>query len=216
MRSTRNNFQKINIESPLHHFHNNPLYFTIIADFEADKETVNSSIVYKTTNKFQQTLIPMVNILYLNWTTFQKVGIMNFFLGYDNVVWFVNEILNLKVKMPLYLQNTNKDLIMTQKIRKTLVILMFVDFVIKEILSDKVRDDRHLTGKYRRPAHRKCNINLTREERNFFLFVFLNFSTYYFHLFLKNQVKFKIVPKTNKECISITYGCVRFIDKYRF
>ena len=34
---------------------------------------------------------------------------------------------------------------------------------------------------------------------------------------LKNgKVKFDIIPKTNEEYISVTYGCFRFIDSYRF
>ena len=33
---------------------------------------------------------------------------------------------------------------------------------------------------------------------------------------LKNdKVKFKFFPKTNKEYISVTYSCNRFIDSYR-
>ena len=32
----------------------------------------------------------------------------------------------------------------------------------------------------------------------------------------KYNVKFDIIPKTNKEYISVTYGCIRFIDSYRF
>ena len=31
-----------------------------------------------------------------------------------------------------------------------------------------------------------------------------------------DKVKFEIIPKTNKEYISVTYGCIRFIDSYRF
>ena len=31
-----------------------------------------------------------------------------------------------------------------------------------------------------------------------------------------DKVKFKIIPKTNEEYISVTYGCIRFIDSYRF
>ena len=34
---------------------------------------------------------------------------------------------------------------------------------------------------------------------------------------IKNdKVKFDIIPKTNEEYISVTYGCIRFIDIYRF
>ena len=31
-----------------------------------------------------------------------------------------------------------------------------------------------------------------------------------------DEVKFKILPKTTKEYISVRYGCVRFVDSYRF
>ena len=34
--------------------------------------------------------------------------------------------------------------------------------------------------------------------------------------FKKDRVKFEIIPKTNEEYISVTYGCIRFIDSYRF
>ena len=44
-------------ESHLHwkdHFHKNPLYFTFIADFEADSEIDNFSTDNKTTNSYKQ------------------------------------------------------------------------------------------------------------------------------------------------------------------
>ena len=31
-----------------------------------------------------------------------------------------------------------------------------------------------------------------------------------------DKVEFKIRPKTNEEYISVRYGCIRFIDSYRF
>ena len=31
-----------------------------------------------------------------------------------------------------------------------------------------------------------------------------------------DKVKFDVIPKTNEEYISVTYGCIRFIDSYRF
>ena len=51
---------------------------------------------------------------------------------------------------------------------KILKILIFVDFV-KKILSQKVTDHCHLTGKYRVPAHSKCNITVTQEKVTIFL-----------------------------------------------
>ena len=32
----------------------------------------------------------------------------------------------------------------------------------------------------------------------------------------KDKVKFKNIPKTNEEYIAVKYGCIRFIDSYRF
>ena len=32
----------------------------------------------------------------------------------------------------------------------------------------------------------------------------------------KDKVEFDIIPKTNKEYISVTYGCMKFIDRFRF
>ena len=32
----------------------------------------------------------------------------------------------------------------------------------------------------------------------------------------KDKVEFENIPKTNEEYISVTYGCIRFIDSYRF
>ena len=32
----------------------------------------------------------------------------------------------------------------------------------------------------------------------------------------KDKINFNIIPKTNEEYISVTYGCIRYIDNYRF
>ena len=32
----------------------------------------------------------------------------------------------------------------------------------------------------------------------------------------KDKIKLKVVPKNNEEYISATFGCIRFIDSYRF
>ena len=96
-------------------------------------------------------------------------------------------------------------------------------FCEKNIDCDKLRDHCHFTGKYRGPAHSKCNINVTQDHSNFIPFMFHNFSNYDCHIFLKKlvvkkniKVKLDIIPKTNEEYISVTYGCVRFTDSYRF
>ena len=80
-----------------------------------------------------------------------------------------------------------------------------------------------MTGGYRGPAHGKCNINVTQDQSNFIPFIFHIFSNYDCHMFFKklvdkknDKVEFDIIPKTNEEYISVNYGCIRFIDSYRF
>ena len=57
----------------------------------------------------------------------------------------------------------------------------------------------------------------------FYHLFFTTFFNYDCHLFCKklvdkknDKVKFDIIPKTNEEYISVTYGCIRFINSYRF
>ena len=125
--------------------------------------------------------------------------------------------------MAFYFKNTMKDIIMTQKDEEDYRNNNICRFCEREILSDKVRDHCHLTGKYRGPAHSKCNIIVTQKQSNFIPFMFHNFSNYDCHMFFKklvdkkkDKVDFDIIPKTNEEYISVTYGCIRFIDSYRF
>ena len=46
----------------------------------------------------------------------------------------------------------------------------------KEILSDKVRDHCHLTGKYRGTAPNNCNFNVINQKSNIIPFIFHNFT----------------------------------------
>ena len=53
--------------------------------------------------------------------------------------------------------------------------------------------------------------------------LFQNFSNYHCHIFFKDlvdrkndKVKPKIATKTDEDYISVRYGCIRFIDSYRF
>ena len=80
-----------------------------------------------------------------------------------------------------------------------------------------------MTGDYRGPAQGKCNINVTQDQSNLIPFIFQNFSIYDCQIFCEklvdkknDKVKFDIIPKTNEEYSSVTYGCIRFFDSYRF
>ena len=205
------------------HFHKNPLYFRIYADFEADNEKDNSIIGNKTTKIYKQN--PVINGYHII-SELEDILKSDYYkspLGHNNVDWFVNEVIKIENKMAFYFKNTNKDIIMTQEDEEEFRNNNICRFCEKEILSDKVRDHCHLTGSYRGPAHNTCNINVTQKQSNFIPFIFHNFSNYDCHMFFKklvdkrkDQVDFDIIPKTNEEYISVTYGCIRLIDSYRF
>ena len=144
-------------------------------------------------------------------------------LGYDNVDWFVKKVIKLENKMAFYFKNTKEDIIMIKENEEDFKNNNVCRFCEKEILSDKVGDHCHLTGIYKGPAHNTCNINVKQKDSNFIPFAFHNFSNYDCHMFFKrlvdlkkDKVEFKIIPKTNEEYIAVKYGCIRFIDSYRF
>ena len=144
-------------------------------------------------------------------------------LCYNKVDWFVDEVIKLENNMTFYFKKTIKDINMIDEDEEDFKNINICRFCEKIIESDKVRDHCHLTGKYRRPAHSKCNINVTQKQSDFKPFIFHNFWNDYCHMFFKklvdkkkNKVDSEIIPKTNEEYISLNYGCIRFIDSYRF
>ena len=89
----------------------------------------------------------------------------------------------------------------------------------EKVISDKVRDHFHLTGKYRGPAYSICNIIVTQQQSKIIPFIFHNFSYYDCPMLFKklvdkknDEVEFKIMPKTNEEYVSVRNDCIRFID----
>ena len=73
-------------------------------------------------------------------------------LGYNNVDWFVNQVIKLKTKMFFSFKNTKKDIKMTKEDEEHYRNNNLCRFCEKESLSDKVRDHCHLTGNYRGSA----------------------------------------------------------------
>ena len=144
-------------------------------------------------------------------------------LGYNNVDWFVDEIIRVENKTAFYFKNTNKDIVKTEDDEEDYRNNIICRFCEKENVFDKFRDHCHLTGIYRGPAHNNCKINVKQNDSNFIPFNFHTFSNYDCHMFFKklvdeknDEVNFYIIPETNEEYISVTYGCITFIDRYRF
>ena len=97
------------------HFQRNPLYFRIYADFDYDNEIDNSSIGNKTTYIYKQN--PVLNGYYIE-SDLEDVLKSCYYrspLGYDNVDWFVDEVIKLENTMVLYFNNTERDIIMTEE-----------------------------------------------------------------------------------------------------
>ena len=89
-------------ESHLHwkdHFNKNPLDFSVYNDFEADNEKDNSSIGNKTSNIYMP--IPVCNgyRIVSELENVLKSGHYKPPLGYENVNWFIDEIIKLEIKM---------------------------------------------------------------------------------------------------------------------
>ena len=88
---------KTSNKSHLHwekYFHKNSLYFRIYADFEANNEKDNSVIGNKTTNIYKQN--PVLNGYHIV-SELENVLKSEYYkspLGYNNVDWFVDEVIN--------------------------------------------------------------------------------------------------------------------------
>ena len=95
--------------------------------------------------------------------------------------------------MAFFFKNNKEDIIMTEEDEEDFKTNDIFRFQEKNIMSDKVRDHCHLTGKYRRPAHCICNINVTQKQSNFIPFLFHNFSNQDFHMFFKRLVDKKMM-----------------------
>ena len=205
------------------YFQKNKLYFRIYADFEADNKKENTSIGDKTTNIYKQEPVCNGYQIISELEDVLKSGYYESPLGHENVNWFVDEIIKLENKMNFWFKNTKKDIIMIEEDKQDFENDGICRYCEKYIESDKVRDHCHLTGKCRGPAHNTCNINVKQKDSNFITIGLHNFSNYDCHMFFKtlvdrkkDNVKFEIIPKTDEKYISVKYGCVKFIDTYRF
>ena len=205
------------------HFHWIPLFFRIIADFEADNEIGNSNKDNKTTKIYKQNPVFKGFYILSELEDILKNGYYESPLCYNNIHWFVKKVVKLENKMAFYFKNTKKEINMTEDQEEDYRNNNICRFCEKEIFSDKVRDHCHLTSTYRGVAHNTCNINVKQKNSNFIPIAFHNFSNYDCLMFFKklvdlknDKVKLRIIPKTNEEYISVSYGCVRFIDSYIF
>ena len=205
-------------------FQKNPSSFRIVADFEADNEIeLSKAVCNKTTKNYFKNPVCKGYYIIPELEDVLKSEFKKAPPGYEHVDWFVNEFLKLEHKLVFYFKNTKKDIIMTDEDEEDYRKNVNCRFCEKNIESDKVRDHCHLTRKYRGSAYNTCNGNGAQKQSSSNPFVFHNFSNNDFHLFFQGlvdetneKVKFDILPKANREIISVTFGCIGFSDRYRF
>ena len=103
--------------------------------------------------------------------------------------------------MAFFFKNTKKDIIMTDENEKDFKNIDICRLCEIEIISDKVRDHCHLSGKYSGLAHSYCNINVTQDQSTFIPFIFHNSSNYDCHLFLT----FNGIHRSYENCDSYVF-----------
>ena len=217
-KSTINNFSDSHIYWKKY-FQKNKLYFRIYADFEADNKKENTNIGDKTTNIYKQEPVCYGYYIKSELENVLKSEYHKSPLGRENVNWLVDEIVKLENKMNFWFKNTKKDIIMTEEDQPDFENNNICRFCEKYIEFNKVKDHCHLTGKYGGPAHSECDLKVRQADSNFITNGLHNFSNYDCHMFFKtlvdrkkDNVEFKIIPKTDEKYISVKYGCIKFID----
>ncbi|XP_043479909.1 uncharacterized protein LOC122509742 [Leptopilina heterotoma] len=147
--------------------------------------------------------------------------------GADAAKWFAQELKQLAEKVDDIFKKPIPMIPLTHD-----EIEAFVDASICHIcegqfspLEKKVRDHCHLTGKYRGPAHEKCNLNY--QDSRVVPVVFHNLSGYDAHFIIQDiclefEGKIDLLPLNKEKYISFTKHVketeikFRFIDSFKF
>ena len=108
------------------------------------------------------------------------------YLGKNSVENFINSMIKeSKYCSDVMKKHFNKELVMTKEDNEDFensgkCWICDNDYIDGNV---KVRDDCHITGKYKGSAHRDCNINLTLNHKS--PIVFFNLKSYDFHHFMQ-------------------------------
>ena len=198
------------------------MIFRMNAVFEADKEKDDFCISNKTTTFYKGNAILNGYNVVSELEDILKSDYYKSHLGYDEVDWFVNEVIKLGNKVTFYFENTENDFVMTEEDEEDCRKKFFCSFYEKNTEFKKVGDHCQLTGKYRGPAQKNGKINDTQDKSKDIPFISHNLTIYVCHMFSQNlvdkkndKVKFDIIPETSEEYISVRYGSIRFIDIYK-
>ena len=166
----------------------NPIIFRINADFEADNEKDDFCIGNKTTTFYKGNPILNGYNVVSELEDILKSDYYKSHLGYDEVDWFVNEVIKLGNKVTFYFENTEKDIVMTDEDEEDCRKKFICSFCEKNTESKKVGDHCQLTGKYRGPAQKNGKIIDTQDKSKDIPFISHNLTNYVCHMFSQNLV----------------------------
>ena len=96
-------------------FHKNPLEFRSYVDFEADNEKDDFRIGDKTTNIYKRNSILNGYHVVSELEDILKSDYYKPHLGYDEVVWFVNEVIKSGKKVTFFFKIFEKDIVMAEE-----------------------------------------------------------------------------------------------------
>ena len=132
--------------------------------------------------------------------------------------------------MKIYFENEleiNLDTI-PENYNQTTCWLCGKEFQPKDVKENPIAKDHcHLTGRFRVLAHNSFNLNTRKAHTSFVPILFHNFSGYDCHLIFEKLVNMAteknikinendIIAKLSENYISVTIGCLKFLDSYRF
>ena len=194
--------------------------FIIYADFECILEPITNINVF-------QKHIPCSVGYYVKCYYDNELSFYKSYRGRDCQTWFINELHNFAIDVEtVFLCPIPMHTLTKQEHDEFYTIK---NCHICEEIFDKndirVHDHCHITGRYRGPAHNKCNIQYKDEE--VIPVVFHNLSGYDSHFIIESlaqniEGKINLLPITKEKYISFTKYIngndikFRFIDSYRF
>ena len=147
------------------------------------------------TKKYQE-LIPCGFSFYVHSVMDSEIKFpLELYRGPDAAKVFCKKIQEYVKDIYYLIKKTNKKMEITEKEQKEFNSATECYICKKQLNNDKVRDHCHFTGKYRGPAHDKCNL---KEKLNFVPIFFHNLSGFDSHLFIKELAE----SEGNIECLA--------------
>ncbi|XP_059217627.1 uncharacterized protein LOC131994766 [Stomoxys calcitrans] len=198
--------------------------FSIYADFECVLENVNDS-----NSKSLSKHIPCAFSYNIKCSFDDRLDKFNIYTGEDAAEVFVKSIdQECRFIYENYLSLNTPMTSLSPSEEFNFQVAQNCHVCEKLLGSDRVRDHCHITGKYRGPAHNKCNLEHT--VPTFIPIFFHNFSAYDCHLFVKDLLKnipgnTTVLPENKERYIALSHKVYlgggkileyRFLDSLRF